>query len=309
MSKIKTLIKCISDSQTRFAALTARGFYNNLSDEEYLRRKFKLFFNRELDLDNPKTFCEKLQWLKLYDRKPVYTQMVDKYAVKEYVSKQIGDEYVIPLLGVWDSFDEIDFDILPEQFILKATHNSGGFIVCKNKKTFDYRSAGKMFKKCLQKNYFFEGGREWPYKDVPPRIIAEKYIDTLGKPDSVEYKLTCFDGKVGFVTVCRGIAHTDFEKRSNDSFDVDFNHMPWYAYYQNAKVDIQKPEQWEEMIRLAEILSKDIPEVRIDFYLIDGKVYFGEITFYTWSGFIEFTPPEWDRILGDMITLPQKSHY
>ena len=155
----------------------------------------------------------------------------------------------------------------------------------------------------MSRNYY-KNGREWVYKDIKPCILAEKYIDSLGKLNSVEYKLSCFGGKVGFVTVCQGIAHSDFSLRKNDHFDVDFNHMPWYAYYENAAVRPSKPKQWDEMIEVAEKLAEGIPYVRVDLYVIDGKVFFGEMTFYTWSGFIEFTPKEWDIKLGKMIQLP-----
>lgn len=275
-------------------------------DKLYLKILYRKRMGRKLDLKHPKTCCEKLQWLKLYNRNPQYTKMVDKYEVKKYVSQLIGKEHVIPLLGVWDSFEEIDFDQLPNQFVLKVTHNSGGFAVCKDKNSFDREEAKKLLGDMLKKNYFW-GGREWPYKNVKPRIIAEEYVPSLGNADSIEYKITCFDGKVGFVTICTGPAHQDLEKRMNDHFDTEFHHMPWWSYYKNAKKRPEKPEQWEELIALAEKLSAGIPYVRVDFYIIDGKVYFGEYTFYTWSGFIDFQPKEWDRKLGDMINLPGHS--
>lgn len=305
---IKKIERAIKDRNYRIRVLASKGFYKFLSDEKYLKMVFKSFFGYELDLDNPKTYCEKLQWLKLYDRNPKYTTMVDKYEVKKYVADLIGEDHVIPLLsgGVFDNYEEIDFDKLPDQFILKCTHDSGGFSVCKNKKDFDIVGEKKRFKKMLKHNCF-QDAREWPYKNVKPRIIAEKYIDSLGNPDSLEYKVTCFDGKVGFVTICQGPAHVELWKRSNDHFTPDFQWMPWWAYYEHAKVRPKKPEQWDEIIKLAEKLSEGIPEVRVDFYVIDGKVYFGEFTFYTWSGLMHFQPKEWDRKLGDMITLPPKT--
>ncbi|MCM1325846.1 MAG: glycosyl transferase [Bacteroidales bacterium] len=303
--KAEKLLKAVTDKDFRQEVLESRGFWNHLSDEEYLRLKFKNFFGYELDLDNPKTYCEKIQWLKLYNRNPKYTMMVDKYEVKKYVSDLIGAEHVIPLVGagIYNSYDEIDFAQLPDQFVLKCTHNSGGFAVCKNKADFNIKAEKKNFDKMLKTNYFLNG-REWPYKNVKPRILAEKYIDTLGNPDSVEYKVTCFDGKVGFITICQGPAHVEFWKRSNDHFTPDFEWLPWWVNYEHAKVRPEKPEQWDEMVKLAEKLSKDIPVVRVDFYVIDGKIYFGEFTFFTWSGFMHFQPEEWDRKLGDMIKLP-----
>lgn len=302
---IKKLCRAVSDKSYRRDILASRGFYNHLSDEKYLKMRAHDLLGYDLNLEDPKTYCEKLQWLKLYNRNPRYTTMVDKYEVKRYVSDLVGDEHVIPLLGVYDSYDEIDFDKLPDQFILKCTHNSGGFAVCKNKADFDITAEKKKFDKMLKENYYWKT-REWPYKNVRPRIIAEKYIDSLGNPDSIEYKVTCFDGKVGFITICQGPAHVEFWKRTNDHFTPEFEWLPWWVNYEHAKVRPEKPEQWDKLIELAEKLSKGMPVIRVDFYVIDGEVYFGEFTFYTWGGFMHFHPKEWDRKLGDMIKLPEK---
>lgn len=305
MSKLNFLLDLIKNPATRFYYLSAHGFYHSMSDEEYIKRLWKYKMgDKPLDLENPKTFCEKMQWLKIHDHNPRYTKLADKYAVKKIVADAIGEEHVVPLLGVWDDFDDIDFDKLPDQFILKTTHDSGGFMICKDKSTFDKAAARKKFKKALKRNFYWSG-REWQYKNIPPRIIAEKYIDSLGKPDSLEYKLTCMDGKVVFTTVCKGIAHTDLSLRSNDHFDRNGERMPWYAFYKPSKDPVSLPPQSEELIRYAELLSKDIPYVRADFYIVDDVVYFGELTFYTWDGFLVFEPDEWDRKLGDMITIPE----
>lgn len=285
--------------------LSRIGSDSRMDDIAYIKKKYKQMVGHECDLENPQALTEKIQWLKLYNHNPSYTKMADKYEAKKYVAGLIGEEHIIPTYGVWDSFDEIDFDSLPDQFILKCTHNSGGFVICKDKNTFDKKAAKKRLTDCLNHNYFYSG-REWVYKNIKPRIIAEKYIDSLGKPDSVEYKTTCFNGKVGFVTICTGIAHSDFELRTNDHYDVDFHHMPWYVNYKNADVPPKKPEQWDELIAICEKLSKDIPYVRVDTYIIDGQIYFGEMTFYTWSGFMKFNPPEWDLKLGEMLVLPDK---
>lgn len=274
-----------------------------VDDEIFVRALFQSSLGYELNLANPKTMCEKIQWLKLYNRNPEYIRMVDKYEVKKYIKEKIGEEYIIPLYGVWDSFEEIEFDKLPNQFVLKCTHDSGTFVVVKDKSSLDMENAKVILEKGLRKNYFYEN-REWPYKNVQPRIIAEKYIDSLGKPESIEYKISCFDGKVGFLTICGGIAHAEYEKRTNDHYDVNFNHMPWWTNYKNAKIPPEKPKQWDKLIELSEILSKDIPYVRVDFYVIDGEIFFGEFTFFTWSGIMKFNPPEWDNILGNYIKLP-----
>ncbi len=303
MGKLSLIRDLITDPGTRLYFLASHGFYHSVSDEKYLRRLWKYKMDYELNLDDPRTFCEKMQWLKIHDHNPRYTKLADKYEVKQIVSDIIGPEHVIPLLGVWDSFDDIDFDSLPDQFVLKATHDSGGFVVCRDKSTFDIAAARKKMNKSLKRNFYW-GGREWQYKDIPPRIIAEKYIDSLGKRDSVEYKVTCMNGEVKFTTVCTGIAHAAFSDRTNDSYDRELNHMPWYAFYKNSEKPIVLPDQIHEIMKYAEILAKDIPYVRVDFYLVDGTVYFGEMTFYTWDGFLVFDPPEWDLKLGDMLEIP-----
>lgn len=306
IEKIKMGIKYIVDRDFRFYYRARHGKLHKMPDDEYVKRYYKLKTGHELNLENPQRFSEKLTWLKLYDHNPEYTKMVDKYEVKKYVSDIIGEEYVLPILGVWDSVDEIDFSTLPDQFILKCTHNSGSFAVCKDKSLFDFETAKKELAECLKKNYYW-GQREWPYKNVKPRIIAEPYLDSLGKPDSVEYKITCADGKLCFGTICRGIAHVEFDKRTNDHYDENFNIMPWYAFYKPSKNPVTtKPKHYDEIVELAKKLSEGIPSVRVDFYVHNDHVYFGEITFYTWGGNIVFTPDEWDYKLGNYIQLPKK---
>ena len=305
MSKISFLKELVTNPATRLYFLASHGFYHSMSDEEYINRLWKYRMDYPLNLDDPKTFCEKMQWLKLYDHNPEYTKLADKYEVKQIVADTIGSDHVIPLLGVWLDFDDIDFNELPDRFILKATHDSGTFVICKDKTKFDYKAARDRFKKAMNRNYYWSG-REWQYKNIPPRIIAEEYIDSLGKPESVEYKLTCMNGELKFTTVCTGIAHSAFSDRTNDSFDRDLNHMPWYAYYKNSDKPITLPAELPQMIEYAEKLSQGIPYVRVDFYLVDGQIYFGEMTFNTWDGFLEFDPPEWDKKLGDMLVLPPK---
>ena len=296
--------KMLVSPKYRFLTLFSRGFYDSMPDDEYLKRMYKYQMGRELDLDNPQTLTEKLQWLKLYDRRPEYTVMADKYAVKKFVADKIGSEYVVPLLGVWDKFDDIDFDSLPEQFVLKATHDSGSFAVCRDKANFDVERARKILTAALSKNYSW--AREWVYKNIQPRIIAEKYIPSLGRPESVEYKLTCFDGVAKLITICRGIAHSSFDARTNDHYDRDLNRLPFYVFYKNPQVPEKIPEQIHEIIALSEKLSAGIPQVRVDWYMDNGHIYFGEFTFYTWAGFMKFTPPEWDGIMGSWLTLPEK---
>lgn len=272
-------------------------------DKLYLKILFRLRCGRKLDLKNPQSFNEKCQWLKLYNRRPEYITMVDKYAVKEYVSNIIGSKYVIPALGVWNSFDDIDFDELPEQFVLKCTHNSGASVVVKDKSLMDKEKARKVLEQGLKYNYY-KFKREWPYKDCPPRIVAERYIDSLGNSSSVEYKLTCMDGQAMVITVCTGPAHS--AERCNDNFSRDWKRQDWYASHPPVGGDIHRPAQMDEIIRLSEKLSEGIPQVRVDWYLDNGNIYFGEFTFFTMGGFAIFTPAEWDYKLGEWIPLPEK---
>lgn len=256
-------------------------------------------------MSNPQLLTEKLQWLKLYDRKGSYSHYVDKYEVKKIVSERIGEKYVIPLYGVWKNFEDIDFDTLPDSFVLKCTHDSGGFYVCKNKTDMDYKSAKKILNQSLKRNYYWFA-REWSYKNIIPRIIAERYEPSLGGADSVEYKITCMNGKVKMITVCTGIPHTYRRLRKNDHFDKNWNKLDFYAIYEGSGKTINKPPFMDEMVILSEKLAKDIPYLRVDWYYIDGNIYFGEMTFYTHGGYMEFNPDEWDGILGSWLELPCK---
>lgn len=299
--KIKSVMK---DKKKRTIILAQHGFYKNMSDEDFLRMQFKNVFGYELNLDNPQTFSEKLQWLKLYDRNPKYTMMVDKYAVKSYVASLIGEEHIIKTLGVWNSFDEIDFDSLPEQFVLKCTHDSGGLVICTDKSKLDLNKARKKINKSLANDYYMQN-REWPYKDVPRRIIAEEYMVDESGYELKDYKFFAFDGcvKAMFVASDRMSAA---EETKFDFFDMNFNHLPFTNGHPNSKRPIEKPATFDEMKKYSEVLSKGLPEARIDFYDINGMVYFGEITFFHWSGFQKFEPMEWDEKFGEWIVLPSK---
>ena len=259
----------------------------------------------KLDLHNPKTFSEKLQWLKLYDRRPEYTTMVDKYAVKEYVSTIIGSEYVIPTLGVWDKPEDIDWDSLPEKFVLKTTHGGGssGVIICRDKATFDReKTIAKLKKSMKQDLYGFS--KEWPYKNVPRRIIVEQYIEAENN-DLPDYKFFCFDGVVKglFVATDRQTPGVDVKF---DFFDANFNHLPFRQGHDHAERTPIKPANFELMKNLASKLSKGIPQVRVDFYDLGDCVLFGEMTFFHFSGSMPFEPEEWDFRFGEWIKLPPK---
>lgn len=268
-------------------------------DELYLKILYRYKMKKKLNLNNPMTYNEKLQWLKLYDRNPDYTRMVDKYEVKNYVKDIIGEEYIIPTLGVWDKFEDINFDELPQQFVLKCTHDSGGLVICKNKSTLDIDEARNKINHCLKRNYYLNT-REWPYKNVQPRIIAERYMVDESGTELKDYKFFCFDGEVKslFIATDRGI-DTKF-----DFYDMSFNHLDLKNGYRNSNKKILCPMGFEKMKQLSKKLSKGIPQSRIDFYDINGKVYFGEITFFHWSGLTPFEPEEWDYTFGKWIELP-----
>ena len=274
------------------------------NDKKYLTVLYRRAFGKKPDFDNPRTYNEKLQWLKLYNRRPEYTMMVDKYEVKDYVASVIGEEYVIKALGVWDKFEDIDFDSLPERFVLKCTHDSGGIAICRDKVSFDKEKAGRVLGRSLCNNYYYRG-REWPYKNVKPRIIAEEYLEDESDGELRDYKFFCFNGEVKAMYV-----NTDrFSSGGtcSDFFDADFNHLPFRHGYPNAKTLPHKPENFELMKELAGKLSRGIPHARIDFYEVNGKVYFGEITFFHWSGLTPFKPEEWDYTFGSWLTLPEKN--
>ena len=277
------------------------GLLNWVPDEIYLKIAYRLEMKKKLNLANPQTFNEKLQWLKLHDRKPEYTQMVDKYAVREYIAKTIGEEYLIPLLGVWNAFDEIDFDQLPDQFVLKCNHDSGSVVICKDKKTFDVDAARKNINAGLAHNYYY-GGREWPYKNVKPKIIAEKYMVDESGTELKDYKLFCFNGEVKIVE----IDFDRFIKHTRNLYTSKWEFLNFQLLYPNDSSKYKdKPIALDDMIKMASYLSKNIPHLRVDFYQINNKIYFGELTFFHEAGFGLFSPNEWDKILGDWIKLPK----
>ena len=296
------LFRLILDRRFRFDVLCARGFYNRWSDERVIKKKFKLKFGYDLDLENPQTFNEKLQWLKLYDRKPEYSLMVDKYEAKKLAADKIGEEYLIPTLGVWESFDDIDFSKLPEKFVLKCTHDSGSIVICKNKAAFDVDAARKKLSKAMKRNYYY-GEREWPYKSLKPRIIAEEFM-VDGKTEELrDYKFFCFNGEAKMLFIATG--RQSGEEVKFDFFDMDFNHLPIKNGHPNATTPPEKPETFEQMKEIAAKLSEGIPQVRVDLYEINGRIYFGELTFAHFGGFVKIEPKEWDEKMGKWVLLPQ----
>ena len=266
----------------------------------FLKTYYYRVFHKKLDLRDHKTFNEKLQWLKIYDKKPIYTTLVDKYEVKKYVANLIGDEYIIPTLGVWDHFDEINFDELPSQFVLKCTHDSGGIVIVNDKNTFDKQAARVKLEQSLRRN-FYHVAREWPYKNVKPRIIAEEYMVDQDKAELPDYKLFTFNGKVKLIQY-------DYERFTNHKrkfYDEKWKFIDTVLTYPNEPSETKDcPDALEEMEKLAEILSRNITFLRTDFYCISGKVYFGELTLYPGGGFEKFQDDKFDEKLGSFLELP-----
>lgn len=298
MSVVKTFFSKVENKV--FYILSKTGVFNGLDDESYIRLVWRRHFRTKLNLAEPRTFNEKLQWLKLNDRRPIYTTLVDKYEVKSYVADIIGEKYVIPTLGVWDTFDEIDFSILPEQFVLKCTHDSGSVIVCKDKNKFDYKNAKHIIDGGLSKNYYYRG-REWPYKEVKPRVIAEPYMQDQVCGELRDYKFYCFNGVPRMMFVATGRAS---KRLCFDFFDMEYNHLPIKQCRPNAPVLPEKPETFDRMVEFSKVLSMGLPHIRVDFYEMNHQLYFGELTLYDSSGFGPFEPDRWDAILGEYIELP-----
>lgn len=300
---IHKAIKLLCDKDYRFIILSNIGWKVHVPDEVLLRRLYQIQMGQDLNLENPVLYTEKLQWLKLFDHRPEYTRMVDKYAVKEYIAKTIGPEFVIPLLGVWNRVEDIDFNILPRQFVLKTTHDSGGIIVCRDKNSLDISKAKKKLQYHMKRNYYTRN-REWPYKNVPHRIIAESYMEDSKQKELRDYKFFTFGGEPRVLYIAQGRGNQ--RETVADFFDMDFNHLPFTIDHDMAMVPPEKPINFELMKALAAKLSAGTPQLRVDFYEVDGKVYFGEMTFFHCSGMAPFHPEQWDRIFGDWVTLPPK---
>ena len=286
-------------------SLNHHGFFRFLSDKSHAKLMYRAYFGKSLNLEQPKSFNEKMQWLKLYDRNPIYTTLVDKFEVKRYVISLLGKEYVIPTYGVYDSFEEIDFNTLPSQFVLKTTHDGGGsgIVICKNKVSLDRVEARMILNKSLARDVY-KDLREWPYKDVPHRILAEQYLENNGEPLE-DFKIHCFNGEPKMILVCRdryaGSGLTE------DFYTADWTHIPVRRpKHPNSREALPKPPQLQEMLDLSVQLSKGIPFVRTDFYIVDGKVFFGEMTFYPTSGYTAFEPEKYDDIIGTWLNLKTK---
>ena len=273
-----------------------------IPDKPWLEFKYYSHFRKPLDLKDPKTFNEKLQWLKLYYQKESHTRMVDKCEMKAYVTEKVGPGYVVPLLGVWDSVDAIDFDALPDKFVLKTTHDCAGLVICTDKAQLDVEQAKQKLRAAMKNSYYLYY-REWPYKNVVPRVIAEEYMVDESGTQLKDYKIFCFDGE----PYCVAVDYDRFAGHKQRLYSLDWERMQVSrGYRDDPDVVIERPDTLEAMIGIARELSKGEPFVRIDFYSINHRPYVGEITFFPASGYVGFIPEQYDRIFGDMIVLPEK---
>lgn len=276
-----------------------------MPDKLYLEIIYRLEMHKKLDLKNPTMFSEKLQWLKLYDHNEKYIRMVDKIEAKDYVCSIIGSDFIIPTLGIWDKVEDIEWGKLPNQFVLKCTHDSGGVVICKDKSKLNREEAIKKLNHNLKSSYF-KTLREWPYKNVKRRIIAEEYINPVpGKEDLPDYKFFCFNGEVKALFVATERQNPNEEVKF-DFFDADFNPLPFRQGHDHAKTIPLKPINFEKMKKAASELSKGIPHVRVDFYEVGERVLFGELTLFHFSGLVPFEPEEWDYRFGSWLQLPNK---
>lgn len=303
LKKLKTITTLITNPRQLVVYFASNGFLNWVSDELYLKLFYWGMIGKKLHLQDPKGFNEKLQWLKLYYRDEIYIKLVDKYEVKSFVHENYPELNMIRTLGIWEKAEDIDFNHLPDQFVLKCTHDSGSTIICRDKKELNISEVKNMLKAALKKN-MYKYGREWVYRDVIPRIIAEEYMHDDDSIELKDYKFLCFHGEVK----CCFIGSDRFSENGlhTSYFDRDWNPLPFTRHYPR-RADIPRPEKLSQMIELAERMSKGMPFVRIDFYIIHHEIYFGEYTFFPGCGFLEFNPDEWDYILGEWIRLPSKN--
>lgn len=308
MSKIHTFFNLLFHDRKELRIAFVGNFSRSkvshlLSDKAYITFIYKATFCKKPNLKEPKTFNEKLQWLKLYNRDPEYCKLVDKYEVKEYIADTIGAQYIIPTLGIWENFDEIDFNLLPNQFVLKCTHDSGSVVICRDKATFDTKSAKEKIDRKMKMNLFWHG-REWPYKNLKPRIIAEQYMEDPKTAELRDYKFFCFNGEVK----CFKIDYDRFKDHRANYYAPNGELLKFgeSVFPPDFERIVELPKSKEKMITLAQQLSAQHPFLRVDFYEIDGQIYFGELTFFPASGFGPFEPEEWDYKLGEWIHLPER---
>ena len=302
MNTISKILKYMSSPSYRVIVNASRGRYDGLSDEEYLKKLFLARVGYPLDLNNPRTFNEKLQWLKLYNRNELFTAMVDKVAVKQIVSEKIGESFVIPTIRVYDDPSDIDFNELPKKFVMKCNHNSGGLCICKDKNKLNTAKVIEEFKKAFAFDYYLRS-REWPYKNVNRKILVEEYVQDGDSPFLPVYKFFCFDGKP---VIIQTIQNDKQPNESIDYFDTDWQLLDLRQNFSNSAIPLRKPTHLEKMLGVVSILSEGIPFIRVDLYVINDEIKFSEFTFFSDSGLERFYPEKWDLELGEMINLPSR---
>lgn len=291
--KIKKIIKRILKFE-KIESLRFRILYFLKNDETVIRDRYKIIFGKELNLENPKSFNEKIQWRILRDRKDIYTRLADKYLVREYVREKIGEKYLIKLLGVYEKAEDINYDNLPNKFVLKCNHDSGSVIICKDKYIFDKKIANKKLNYFLKRNFYYMT-REWHYKNIKPLIICEELLSDKHS-ELCDYKFHCFDGKIEMIQVANN-SHT-----GNNMYDVDWKLLP-FNYLRDNHGDLKQPKNLDEMKKIAEKLAQEFNYIRVDLYNLNGKIYFGEMTFTPNAGFGKFSPEKYDYYYGEKINV------
>lgn len=295
------LIKLFQYPLLIYPYLTARGLTKFVPDELHLKLMYFALIGKKLDVDNPESFNEKLQWLKLHDKNPLYTLLVDKISVKKWVKDLIGEDYVTSTINIWDDVNDIDLESLPNQFVLKTSHDCGGLSICRDKGSFDLDKAKSKLKKHLKQNYYW-GCREWPYKDVVPRVFAEEYLDSGSELGLIDYKFYCFNGEPEFLYVSEGLDNHETARISFLTLNWKFAEFKRTDYLNFDQLP-KKPDSFNEMIQLTKKLSNGFAFVRVDFFEYNGKPRFSEMTFHPCGGFMPFDPPEWDQKMGSMLNL------
>jgi len=297
---MRWLDQYVYEHRSRFIHVMNYKICQILPDPLFLRINFRIRFGMKLNLNNPESFNEKMQWMKLYDRKPEYSRLADKFEVKDYIAKTIGDKYIVPLYGVYNSYEEIDFSLLPERFVLKPTHTSGDVFLCADKNKIDYARLKEEVNKWLKRKYYWVN-REWHYKNIRPRIICEKYIANPSDGDLKDFKFMCFEGEVKCCVVCANRKSPG--GLTMDYYDMDWQHLPMMYAWPNNDGLIAKPKHFAEMVEIARMLSRDMPFIRVDLYDTEDQPYFGELTLYPGSGYGLFKPDTYDYLFGSWIHL------
>ncbi len=275
-------------------------YLKSLNDEKFLVLMYQIFFGKKLDLENPSTFTEKIQWIKIHDRNPEYSKLVDKFSVREYVKEKIGNQYLPTLYGIYDSISQIDTNQLPDEFVLKTTHDSGGLFICKDKKNTNIEQNMHMLEQRLQYQHYYLF-REFHYKNIVPRLICEEFLKDELYIELPDYKLFCFNSKVRLIQV----DIDRFSEHKRNFYDINWNFLEVICTFPNFKNNLEKPEALMEMISCAEKLAENILFCRVDFYLVNNKIYFGEMTFYPGGGFEKFSSGQFDKLLGDMLEVKE----